>query len=89
MKLETEKAESELKIKIVLNATLARQIGEFAGCLLDKNAKITPIHELFPNLFESEDIEEDKSKKDMQLYKAKMDDYAFRHNSRMKGSDKE
>lgn len=83
--LENEKEEAKLKIEIILNSTLARQIGESIGCLFDKNAKITPLNKLYPNLFDTD--EETESKADLELYKAKMDDYMFRHNSRMKGGE--
>lgn len=84
MQIETEKEEADLKIKIILNSTLARWIGENVACLLDKNAKVTTISEVFPSLFQSEEESVEESKVDMELYKAKMDDYMFRHNSRMK-----
>lgn len=87
MKLETEKSEAELKINIILNSTLARLIGENVACLLDKDAKVTPISKLFPNLFKEEDMGIQESKSDLELYKAKMDDYMFRHNSRLKGGE--
>lgn len=65
---------------------MAKWIGEYVSCLLDKNAKITPMHVLFPTLF-TEEKEESEAKADLELYKAKMDDYMFRHNERMKGGE--
>ncbi|WP_412733245.1 hypothetical protein [Clostridium perfringens] len=87
-KLKQEEKEAELKANIVLNSVLARQIGEYVACLFSEEARITQINELFPTLFkdEKEDEKEDEKKieQDMALYKAKMEDFAFRHNSNFK-----
>lgn len=82
-KLKQEEKEAELKANIVLNSVLARQIGEYVACLFSEEARITQINELFPTLFKDE---EDKKKieYDMALYKAKMEAFAFRHNSNFK-----
>ncbi len=77
---ETKELEEKLKIEISLNAVLARQIGEYIGSILDKNVQITPLNELFPTLFKNEE----EVNNDMALYKAKMEEFAFRHNQRLK-----
>ena len=79
-KLKQEEKEAELKANIVLNSVLARQIGEYVACLFSEEARITQINELFPTLFK----DEKKIEQDMALYKAKMDAFAFRHNSNFK-----
>ncbi|MGL4571980.1 MAG: hypothetical protein ACRCVJ_13045 [Clostridium sp.] len=65
----------------MLNSVLAKQIGEHIGCLFNKDAKLTEINKLFPSLFEAQEIEVNN---EMALYKAKMDDFAFRHNNKLK-----
>ena len=79
-KLKQEEKEAELKANIVLNSVLARQIGEYVACLFSEEARITQINELFPTLFK----DEKKIEQDMALYKAKMEAFAFRHNSNFK-----
>lgn len=86
-KLKQEEYTAQLKAEISLNATLARQIGEYVACLFSKDAQLTPLEKFFPGLFESKEAEEDKVKNDMFLYKAKMEDYAFRHNYRFGKGD--
>ncbi len=83
-KLKQEEKEAELKANIVLNSVLARQIGEYVACLFSEEAKITHINELFPTLFKDEKEDERKIEQDMALYKAKMEAFAFRHNSNFK-----
>lgn len=80
-KNEVKEFEEKIKVNISLNSVLARQIGEYLGSIIDKNIQITPLSKLFPNLFK-EDKEENNI--DIALYKAKMEDYAFRHNQRLK-----
>lgn len=86
-KLKSEEYEAKLKAEISLNATLAKQIGEYVSCLFSKDAQITPLEKLFPTLFSFEEAEEEQIKNDMVLYKAKMEDYAFRYNSRLGKGD--
>lgn len=82
MKIETEKETINLKKDISLNGVLARMIGEYVASIFSKDASITPLTELFPELFEKEKKELDK--REMDLYKAKMQDFAERHNERLK-----
>ncbi|MDQ0460870.1 hypothetical protein QOZ91_002401 [Clostridium sardiniense] len=82
--LKRKEKEAELKANIILNSVLARQIGEYVACLFSEDARVTQVSELFPTLFE-DDIEDNKKiENDMALYKAKMEAFAFRHNSRFK-----
>ena len=41
----------------MLNAVLAKQIGEYVACLFDKNVEITSPTKFFPELFEEENKE--------------------------------
>ena len=83
-KLKQEEKEAELKANIVLNSVLARQIGEYVACLFSEEARITQVNELFPTLFKDEKEDKKKIEQDMALYKAKMEAFAFRHNSNFK-----
>jgi hypothetical protein len=78
---ETKELEEKIKAEISLNSVLARQIGEYVASLFNKDSQITPLNKFFPSLFE-EDQEEKNI--DMALYKAKMEEFAFRHNQRFK-----
>ena len=80
-KNEMKELEEKLKAEISLNAVLARQIGEYVASLLNEGAQITPLNKFFPTLFEEY---EEEVNNDMALYKAKMEEFAFRHNERLK-----
>lgn len=69
----------ELKAKVILNSLLARQIGEHVAALFSKEANISSPKELLPELFK-DDIEEEQNNNELDLYKAKMEEFAFRHN---------
>lgn len=68
----------------------AIQMGNVVGKLMDKNAEIRLPREYYPDLFGTENEEEtdfteqagDKPKlsREMELHKARMDDFIFRHN---------
>ncbi len=78
-KNEIKELEEKIKAEISLNAVLARQIGEYVASLFNKDSQITPLNKFFPSLFE-----EEEKNVDMALYKAKMEEFAFRHNQRFK-----
>lgn len=80
-KNEINELKEELKVEISLNAVLARQIGEYVASMFNKEAQLTPLDKFFPTLFKQD--EEDVNN-DMDLYKAKMEEFAFRHNQRLK-----
>lgn len=84
VKLDSEEKTAEIKMQIILDSALAKWIGENVACLMDKKAKITPANKLFPELFKSEDNESIASKKAMDLYKARMGEFTFRHNAKLK-----
>lgn len=84
-KNETKELEEQVKVQISLNSVLARQIAEYVGNILDKKIQITPLNKLFPTLFE---LDEEEENNDMALYKAKMEEFAFRHNQKLKRKEK-
>ncbi len=83
---ESEKLKQQLKVDAVFNATLARQIGEYVSLLFSKEASITPLDQLYPTLFaeESKEVETTTVESELDCYKAKMDDFAFWHNTKLK-----
>ena len=80
-KNEMKELEEKLKAEISLNAVLARQIGQYVASLFNKEVQLTPLNNFFPSLFEEDEEEVDN---DMALYKARMEEFAFRHNERLK-----
>ena len=88
MKLESEKELIDIKKDVSLYSVLARQIGEYVASMFSSDARITPVEEFFPELFAEEKAKKEKS--DIALYKAKMEEFAFRHNEELKrkGSSK-
>ena len=78
--IKVQEYEADLKAKISLNAVLARQIGEYVASLFNSDSKISSLGELFPELFKDEQISND----DMTLYKARMEEYAYRHNKKLR-----
>lgn len=84
-KNETKELEEQVKVQISLNSVLARQMAEYVGSIFDKKIQITPLNKLFPTLFE---LDEEEENNDMALYKAKMEEFAFRHNQKLKRKEK-
>lgn len=71
----------ETKKEIILNEVLANQISEKVARIVSMDVSYTPLWGYFPNLFEPE-TEEDNG---LELYKAQMEDYAWKHNHRKRG----
>lgn len=80
--LEVEKLEQETKMKAILNYVLAQHIGEYVSVIFNEGGQLTPLSKFFPALFKDE--EEVIKENNMKLYKAKMVEYAYRHNAKMK-----
>lgn len=78
--MKIKEYEADLKAKISLNAVLARQIGEYIASLFNSDSKISSLGEFFPELFKDEQT----SNSDMALYKARMEEYAYRHNQKLR-----
>lgn len=78
--IKVQEYEADLKVKISLNAVLARQIGEYVASLFNSDSKISSLGELFPELFKDEET----LNNDMALYKARMEEYAYRHNQKLR-----
>lgn len=79
------------KEKAIFNSILAKQIGEQVAMLFDEKMEIQPMQlwQLYPNLFDEdkEKYEAEKRNSDLELYKAKMKDFMYRHNSYKKGGE--
>ncbi len=79
------------KEKAIFNTILAKQIGEQIAMLFDEKKEIQPMQlwQLYPNLFdeEKEQYEVEKKNNDLELYKARMKDFMYRHNTYRKGGE--
>lgn len=82
--VKAQEQEMRIKEKILLNSVMARQIGEYVGLQLGNKNAITPIHELFPSLFDKETESEAESEDLLMINKARMEEYAFIHNRKFK-----
>lgn len=93
LKREKDKREAEAKDQSSMLYIQALQIGNVLSHMFDDKVAIKPLSAYYPGLFvENEEPEEennftkqedgDKKKltPEMELYKANMDDYIFRHN---------
>lgn len=76
----------EIKDKIARDFELAGLIGIHVYKMMDKDVKIPNTWDWYPGLFEEEkkQYEASQNKTGMELYKAKMVDFALSHNSRFK-----
>ena len=90
---EQKQREAMLKDEIMLLFTQALQIGNVVGSLMDKNVAIKPPKEYYPEIFENQETnfteqeaegDEHQLSPEMELHKARMDDFIFRHNMAMK-----
>lgn len=68
---------------------LARQIGENVAILFDKDAKVTQLWELYPDLFKKEkEINDRKAREaEIEAYKAKFTAFAYSVNSKIGGDN--
>lgn len=81
-KAKAEEELNKIKTRIFMDSALARTIGDYMASLLNDKAKISTPAELFPNLFE--DVVEAKVNDDIELHKARMEEFAYRHNKEFK-----
>ena len=81
--------EAMLKDEIMLLFNQALQIGNIISRMLDRNMVIKTPTEYYPGLFKTTDFteqgtegdgDENKLSPEMELHKARMDDFIFRHN---------
>lgn len=81
--------EARQKESIILNYMLARQIGENVAILFDKDAKVTQLWELYPDLFKKEkEINDRKAREaEIEAYKAKFTAFAYSVNSKIGGDN--
>lgn len=68
---------------------LARQIGENIALLVNKDAKVTQLWDLYPDLFQKEkEINEKREREaEMEAYKAKFTAFAYSVNSKKGGTN--
>ena len=93
-KREKRIREAELKDEIMMLFNQALQVGNIVGKLMDPNTQIRMPNEYYPELFETKEKDAnfteqeagDKPKlsPEMELHKARMDDFVFRHNRTMR-----
>lgn len=84
--------EANLKDEIFAKYIQAQQIGNVLAAAMDsKNNKLRPLSEYYPDLFgtttefteQENEGDEHKLSPEAELHKARMDDFAFRHNMAM------
>ena len=82
----TEKEIYELKTKLISNSVLARQIAENVACIFSKDAKVTDIYDLMPELFkeEREEAQRKIAENQWRLHKARFMAFSEEHNNRRK-----
>lgn len=87
-KRRMKERESRLKEETAAMYIQAIQIGEMIGHVMrpSSDETITPLSKYYPELFpdENKENEEEKIKNDFALHKARMEEYAFRHNRALK-----
>lgn len=93
-KRKTKKREAMLKDEIMVLFNQALQIGNIMGRMMDKELEIKLPKEYYPELFRTEENtnfteqetegDEKKLSPEMELHKARMDDFIFRHNMAMR-----
>jgi len=82
LKREQQMRENETRQQAIMFRNLSLQTGESVACLFDKNKRtLTPLSEYYPSLFKHEDEVKEMS---LEAYTALFEDYAYRHNERMK-----
>lgn len=91
---KTKKREAMLKDEIMVLFNQALQIGNIVGRMMDKELEIKLPKEYYPELFRTEENtnfteqetegDEKKLSPEMELHKARMDDFIFRHNMAMR-----
>ena len=89
LKAQGERQIERNKEKAIFTYKLADLIGVAVAALFDKKNVFPPIEKVFPGMFEDEpqDVEKTRRKKEMELYKAKFLDFAYRHNNQRKGDN--
>ncbi|MBP3339780.1 MAG: hypothetical protein J6L69_10290 [Lachnospiraceae bacterium] len=97
-KKEAENMDIGKKYDAILNKVLAQQIMEYISMLLpgeaeDKKKFLTPLQNFFPQWFAdlTKEMDEDEKKKvqeaELELNKARMEEFMFWNNQRFKGGE--
>lgn len=82
MKSQQTRKQQKLKEKIASDYRLSSLIYYHVSKLLDSESKVPDMWEMYPELFREEKLHYEKKEKEAEMaaYKAKMIDYALRHN---------
>jgi|GEM_PF-2617446 len=85
-KKESEKEEKERNIKdqILISQGLAIMVSDNIKTMFVKGYKPSELHEIYPGLFEPLSPQTRKEQSDLDLHKARMEDYVFRYNMTLK-----
>jgi len=77
-----------MKQRLIEKHFLAKDIVQYFNA--DKNAKIKELWDFFPDLFgeDGPEVEKKRQEQEVAVYKAKMLDFALRHNHARTGGDK-
>lgn len=89
---DTKIREAKLKDEVSMLFNQALQIGNIFGHMMSKDVPIKELEEYYPDLFstekeiftEQENGDELKASQEMELHKARMDDFIFWHNRAMR-----
>lgn len=88
MESHARKQKAEYKRDLMLKHFLAKDISQYISLILGgSKVKILELWDYFPELFEQEReaVEEEQKRRQMEVYKAQMIDFANRHNHRNGG----
>lgn len=83
MEHEQERRRADTKDEIMLMWNQCQQLMNMAAhSMHPQDVELKPPHEYYPDLFkeEAETSEEEKTKNELALHKARMEEYAYRHN---------
>ena len=81
-----EKEIYNLKTNLIFNSVLASQIAENVACIFSKDAKVTDVYDLMPELFkeEREQAQKQLAENQWKLHKAKFMAFSEEHNDKRK-----
>ena len=83
---EHEKEIYNLKTNLIFNSVLAKQIAENVACIFSKDAKVTDVYDLMPELFkeEREQAQIENAEAQWKLHKARFMAFSEEHNDKRK-----
>ena len=89
-KIEEEQYNLDRKFEILMLEVQAQQITEHISLLLlgGDRQRLTPLSKFYPHYFpENEGDEEKRTEQQLELHKARMEDFMFWNNQKFKGGD--